>query len=216
MHVDQLSVNGEDYIGLLGYATDKYALLSNNFPDVEALSVPVLKTRIYGSNLAGLFCAGNSNGILAPYFISDLELKTLKEFADEIGVGVGRVEGKYTALGNLIACNDHAALISNNIRDHTTIKDVLDVEIVSGDVAGHSEVGAYTLATNKGFITHPQAENQLQDLKDILKVEGMTGTVNRGIPYVKSGLIANTHGYITGTQTTGIELQRIDDALGFF
>ena len=38
---------------------------------------------------------------------------------------------------------------------------------------------------------------------------------NFGFPFVKSGLIANSNGYLAGSRTTGIELGRIDEALGF-
>ena len=216
MHVSQVRVNGEDFVGLLGLASDRYAVLSPEFKDVGVLQVPVLRTRIYGTNLAGLFCAGNSNGILAPYFLSDTEMDALRSFASEVGAEVLKLEGKYTAIGNLVACNDKAAIVSTHIRDVKTLRDALDVEVVQMDVGAHSEVGAYVLPTNRGFLAHPDAEEQLDELKGILGVEGMVGTVNCGVPYVKSGVIANSRGYMTGQQTTGIELQRIDDALGFY
>jgi translation initiation factor 6 len=215
MYVTQTSIHGEDFIGLLGFASDRYAVLALSFRDYEALGVPMLKTKVYGTNLVGMFCAGNSNGILVPYFISDAELDRLRRFVGDLGVEVGRVGGEYTALGNMIACNDRGAFTSNAIRDYRTVEDILDVEVVSGDIAGHREVGAYIMVTNKGFLMHPEAEKQLPELMDIFKVGGMAGTVNCGVPFVKSGLIANSNGYITGNQTTGIELQRIDDALGF-
>ena len=215
MHVSQVSVLGEDFVGLLGIATDAYALLSPGFKQSDILDVATLKTKVYGTNLVGLFCAGNGNGLLVPYFISDIELKGLREFTNELGVQVDRVEGRYTALGNLVAANDRGAFVSDTILDVKTIADTLDVEVTSGDIGGASEVGAYLSVTNKGFLAHPQAEDKLGELADLFKVDGLTGTVNRGIPYVKSGLIANSNGYVTGGQTTGIELQRIDDALGF-
>jgi translation initiation factor 6 len=216
MHVGQTSIHGEDFIGLLGFASDRYAVVASTFSGHEVLGVEALKTRIYGTNLVGLFCAGNSNGILVPYFTSEAELKRLSAFTSDLGVDVSRIEGKYTALGNLIACNDHASYVSDAIRDVKVIEDALDVEVVSGDIAGHRELGAYMVVTNKGFLAHPDAEEKVEELKALFKVEGMAGTINCGIPYVKSGLIANSNGYVTGMQTTGIELQRIDDALGFF
>jgi translation initiation factor 6 len=215
MHVSQVSVLGEDFVGLLGFASDAYTILSPAFKGGDVLGAPTLKTKVYGTNLVGLFCAGNSNGMLVPYFTSDSELRELREFAGELGVEVARVAGRYTALGNLVAANDTATYVSDTLRDVETIRDVLDVEVVSGDIAGRSEVGAYLSVTNGGFLAHPDAEDKLGELAELFKVQGLTGTVNRGIPYVKSGLIANSNGYITGEQTTGIELQRIDDALGF-
>jgi len=129
---------------------------------------------------------------------------------------VEKLSTKYTALGNMIVANDNAAIISENIREDKRICDTLDVEVIAKDISGHQEVGTRLVATNKGYIAAADAQEELTELEHILKVPGQTGTVNRGIPYVKSGLIANSKGYITGSLTTGIELQRIDDALGFY
>ncbi|OYV09323.1 MAG: translation initiation factor 6 [Methanosaeta sp. NSP1] len=41
------------------------------------------------------------------------------------------------------------------------------------------------------------------------------GTVNMGSPLVGSGLLANSKGYLAGFETSGPELGRIEDALGF-
>ncbi len=41
------------------------------------------------------------------------------------------------------------------------------------------------------------------------------GTINYGGPLVGSGLLANDHGYICGSDTSGPELGRIDQALGY-
>ena len=214
MQVIQTRVQGEDFIGLLGFATDKYAIISPNFKENEILEVPTLKARIYGTNLVGIFCAGNSNGLLLPYFISDDAVAEIRKFIGRLGVEVGRIDETHTALGNMISCNDHAAVVSPDVHDVKTIKDILDVEAVQRKVGRHSEVGACLVATNRGFLAHENAEGELKHLADILKVKGDIGTVNRGIHFVKSGLIANSNGYATGQLTTPIELNRIEDALG--
>ncbi len=214
MHVQQLSVQGEDFIGLLGIATDGYAIISSNFPKIEALDVPIIKTRLYGTNLIGLFCAGNSNGLLLPYFISDDEIEKLKKSLGE-DITIGRLMDRCTAIGNLIACNDHTAIVSPMISETKTIKKVLGVKVVQRGISGHDEVGACCVATNKGFLVHPDAENESKRLSKIFKVNGLVGSVNFGFPFVKSGLIANSNGYLAGSRTTGIELGRIDEALGF-
>ena len=207
---------GEDYVGLLGLATDKYAVVSPHFEQEEMLSVPTLKVKMYGTNLIGMFCTGNSNGILVPYFIEDREYEALTSFMRPLGVEVQKVEDRYTAVGNMIACNDRKAFISSSLtRDFKEIEHALGVEAIPGDIAGHIAVGSYVFPTNKGFLAHPAAENQLKQIKETFSVDGMLGTVNCGVPYVKSGLIANSNGYITGSMTTPIEMQRIEDALGF-
>ena len=198
-------------------ATDKYAILSKKFPKITTLEVPVLETFIYGTNLTGLFCTGNSNGLLLPYFVSDSELTGLKAALKEaeLDINIALLKEKSTALGNMICCNDKAAILSPNISNVKAIEDALDVESVTAQIGGHDEVGACCVATNTGFLCHPDAEDDLDNIFEILKVPGMAGSVNFGYPFIKSGIIANSKGYLTGTRTTGIELGRIDDALGF-
>ncbi len=49
----------------------------------------------------------------------------------------------------------------------------------------------------------------------MLGVPADIGTINYGGPLVGSGLLANAHGYVVGQETTGPELGRIEDALGY-
>ncbi len=217
MHVQQVSVHGEYFIGLFGISTDRYTILSRNFQKTSVLQTPVISTTLYSSNLIGLFCAGNSNGLILPYFIRDDEISSLKDklLEDEIEINITRIPDECTALGNLISCNDKAAIVSPMISNIDKIEDALGVEVVCRDIAKHDEVGACCVATNKGFIVHPDAQDEIESISDILKVAGMVGSVNFGFPLVKSGLIANSNGYLAGQRTTGIELGRIDEALGF-
>lgn len=204
-------------MGLLGLATDSYAILSSNFKEVSVLGVPVIKTKVYGTTLIGLFCAGNSQGLLVPYFIDDEKIDEIKKTLSESGVDVeiSKINERFTALGNLVACNDNAALVSPKFSDLGVFKDVLGVEIIQRDIAGHEEIGSCCIATNKGFLVHPDAEEELKEFSDIFKVGGKSGSVNLGFPFIGSGLIANSNGYVTGLRTTGIELGKIDEALGF-
>jgi len=214
MQVIQTRVQGEDFVGLLGFSTDRYAILSPNFKESEILGVPTLKTRLYGTNLVGIFCAGNSNGLILPYFISETEMNAIRAFMRKLDVSVGKIEGSYTAIGNLVAANDRAAIVSPDIQELRAIQDTLGVEVVRSKVGGNSEVGECVVATNKGFLASPSAQNEIDRLAEIFKVKGSVGTVNRGVNFIKSGLVANINGYMTGLMTTPIELGRIEDSLG--
>ncbi|MFH0861000.1 MAG: translation initiation factor IF-6 [Candidatus Altiarchaeota archaeon] len=215
MYYQQIRVRGEDFIGLLGFATDRYVVLSHSFPEINVFKAPTLRMHVYGTTLVGMFCAGNSNGILFPYFVSDSEIKDALTFFKKHKIRVGRVDERFTALGNLISCNDHGAIVSPKLEDTKIISEVLGVDVERMPVGGHEESGVCLAATNTGFLAHPDAEGQLKEISEVLKVEGNVGSVNTGIPFVKSGLVANSEGYVTGMRTTGIELGRIDEALAF-
>jgi len=131
-------------------------------------------------------------------------------------VRVGIVPGKFTAIGNLVVSNDKGGIISPKLsRQKKVIEDVLGVEIVKRKIGGHEEVGSCCVATNKGFLVHPDAEAELKELEGFFQVSGNVGSVNFGFPYPKAGLVANSYGYLTGRNTSGIELGRIDESLGF-
>lgn len=213
--IEQVNVNKEEFIGLFGLASDKYALISENFPKVD-FNVPTLRTKFYATDLIGIFCAGNSNGLLISNFAKDSEIKKIKNFCGELGINVGVLYEDFNALGNLIACNDKGALVSSRISNIKAVEDILGVECVFGKAGGHDEVGSCIAATNKGFLVHPDAENELsglKELKEIFGVSGNVGSVNLGVPYVRSGIIANSFLAFVGEKTTYIEADRISDAL---
>ena len=59
-------------------------------------------------------------------------------------------------------------------------------------------------------MVHPMAtEKELEWISGGLKVHSDIGTVNRGVPYVSTGILVNSKGCVTGEETTGPELVRI-------
>jgi translation initiation factor 6 len=50
-------------------------------------------------------------------------------------------------------------------------------------------------------------------IETTLKVPVTTGTLNLGNPYVKGGLVANSHGLIVGDMSGGPEIVNAEEAL---
>jgi translation initiation factor 6 len=72
------------------------------------------------------------------------------------------------------------------------------------------------VATNKGVLAHKYATHaELTFLEDIFGLPVEIGSVNFGIPLIGAALLANSKGFAVGAETTGPELGRIVDALGF-
>lgn len=61
---------------------------------------------------------GNKNGLLVPATCTDVELRNLRNSIPE-EVRIKRVEERLSALGNVIACNDHVALVHTDIDKET-------------------------------------------------------------------------------------------------
>jgi translation initiation factor 6 len=213
------SIVGSSSIGVYSIATEKFVIIPKMVPFEKAeqmaewLKVPLVHTSVSGSVLAGAFVSGNSHGILLPYFVRDEELSAIKAvFSGNLTI----METKKTAFGNLVLANDQGAVIDPRIKGSQVekISEALGVEVVPTEIAGLPYVGSLAVATNKGVLSHPLLrENEKKILQDVLKVPVDVGTVNCGIPYVGTGLIANSHAAIAGSMTTGPETFIIGNAL---
>jgi translation initiation factor 6 len=96
------------------------------------------------------------------------------------------------------------------------VEDTLNVPVYRGTIASLKTVGMAAVVTNKGLLCHPKVlDGEKKQLGEIFDVNVMIGTVNHGSPVIGSGLVANTKGAIIGNLTTGVEMGRIEEALGF-
>ena len=221
MTVHAFDLMGSPNIGVYALTTNSLIIIP---VEISSMKVKKMKDRLKGeivfttigeTRLVGVLAVANSNGIILPHFASDEE----EEAINMVWKGnVARIQSKNTALGNLVLANDHGAIVSANlIREKTVlkkIKDILDVEVVSGEIAGLPYVGSFATATNKGVLAHPMLKNsERQVLRDVLKVPVDIGTINGGIPFVSSGVLANEHGVLIGSPTTGPEIMIITNLL---
>ena len=110
-----MDFQGDPNIGLFGLATDKYLIIPSKIKDSEILGKNIINGQVAQTNLNGIFLAGNSNGLLVPNIINSLELKRIKEKLKDVKIKV--LETKYTALGNLILCNDKGCIASGLLKD---------------------------------------------------------------------------------------------------
>lgn len=211
MGLQQTDYQGNENIGFYGVLTDAYAVFAREFKRDGFDDAPAL--RLGGTDLIGMFAAGNSTGLVVPDIIERHEEEQLAE--TEIPFTV--IESNYTAFGNLLLCNDTGCLISPHLADQQeAIADALGVPVETGTVAGLNIPGSCGVATNEGVLLHRDAsEDELEQVEAILGVEADIGSVNFGTPYVHSGVLANSDELLIGNETTGPELQRVQDALGF-
>jgi translation initiation factor 6 len=210
---------GEGYLGLFGFATDRYVLLSPRVSDnqlsqiEENLNAEPVITSIFNFNLPGILSAGNSNGILAPYLAEEREIKTIEKITN-----VAVVPDRFTALGNLIVANDKGGVISDvfSQKAKVIIDEALGINTMQGKIANSSEVGALCVATNKGFVATPDtSDEEMKRLEKVFAVPGGRASANVGSKALGSCLIANSNGFIAGEKTTPIEVEYINEALGF-
>jgi translation initiation factor 6 len=212
---------GSSYVGVFATATDDYLLVR---PDAEddlvaemaaELGVPAVRTTVGGSSTVGALAVGNENGVLVSGRATERERETI---TDATGLPVVELPGKINAAGNVVLANDYGAYVHPDLSREAiqAIKEALDVPVERGDLADVRTVGTAAAANDRGVLCHPKArEPELEALEELLDVRADIGTVNYGGPLVGSGLVVNDTGYVAGEETTGPELGRIEDALGF-
>lgn len=157
----------------------------------------------------------NSRGILVSRLAEDTEIR---EIEDETGLPTKRLQSRYTSVGNLVTANDKGA-VASEILDSSSlqqIRDVLDVPVEQFSIAGYLLVGSMIVVSNAGGAVHPRAsDEEVRQIGDVLGVEVEPGTVNRGVPFVASGLLANSKNLVVGSQTSGPELMILSRAFKF-
>jgi len=216
----RLQFENSSDIGVFSKLTNSYCLAAiqgstNFYSAFEAeLSdiIPIVHTSIGGTRIIGRLTAGNRHGLLVPSTTTDQELQHLRNALPD-AVSLQRVEERLSALGNVIACNDHVALVHPDVDRETEeiIADVLKVEVFRQTIADNVLVGSYCAITNQGGLVHPKTSIQDQDeLSSLLQVPLVAGTVNRGSDVIGAGLVVNDWCAFTGFDTTATEISVIE------
>ncbi|NHN60537.1 MULTISPECIES: translation initiation factor IF-6 [Halorussus] len=212
---------GSSYVGVFATTTDEYLLVRPDLEDdvvadvADELGVEAIATTVGGSSTVGALAVGNENGLLVSSRITDRERERI---ADAAEADVTELPGKINAAGNVVLANDSGAYVHPDLsRDAMrAVEKALEVDVERGELADVRTVGTAAVATNEGVLCHPKATDaQLDRLEEVLGVPADIGTINYGAPLVGSGLLANRRGYVVGQETTGPELGRIDQALGY-
>jgi len=184
-----------------GFAETKTNKLKEYLEIEEKISVSVAGTRLIGA-----MTVMNNNGILVPSIASNEEIQILKQAT---GMNVESLKSKFTAIGNLISTNDNGALVSPLFKGEIDrqVRDVLGVPAYSITVGGFIQTGSMVVATNTGAAVHPKStEKEIRIISETLQVQVEPVTVNGGVPFLSSGIIANSKSVIVGSLTSGPEL----------
>ncbi|MBN1860707.1 MAG: translation initiation factor IF-6 [Candidatus Thermoplasmatota archaeon] len=215
-----LDFNENPNIGIYCRANDSVVFLQKSLSKkTKNLVGTVLGTKIQelyvaDSTIIGSLLTCNSSGAIVTAFASQETFRTLKQQ----GLRVYPIKDIINAAGNDILTNDHGALVHPDLKNSTIkkISETLDVPVEKGTIASLGTVGMAAVVTNKGCLCHPKTtDEEKKQLEKVFQVDVMIGTVNHGFPMIGSGLVANSKGAIIGKLTTGIEMGRIEEALGF-
>ena len=167
---------------------------------------------IGGSTLVGALVTGNSKGLAVADIATESDIDILTSFGDVVVM-----EGGVNTAGNLLLCNENGVIASPAIPEEGVeiISEVFGVPVAVSSIAGEDVVGSLGVTNDHGVLLHPDVlPDEVLLIEEILGVSPMVGTVAFGSPYVGAGLAASNNGAIAGRETTGPELNRIEDSLG--
>ncbi|MGI0100204.1 MAG: translation initiation factor IF-6 [Candidatus Micrarchaeaceae archaeon] len=220
MEAAKYRILGSDYIGVFATATDDLLLagtnVTKNGKDMisKVLGVECIDLTVSGSDLIGLYCRANSNGIIVSNLAIDYEVEGLKKIVD---INVSVLDSDLNAIGSNILANDRIAIINPDYsqRDESLIADILGVEVVRRGVDGFKTVGANNILTNRGLVMNNNATAQEKSEWDkMCDFDSIMSTANTGSLSIGLSIIANSKATVAGNSTTGYELARIMEALG--
>ncbi len=205
-------------IGIYTRVNDDFVFLPNGFADTkseklsEYLQVAPLEISVANARVLGIMMVVNNHGILLPSTCSEGEFNHIKKRTD---LNVEILDVKNNALGNMMSVNDKGGIVSPLIpkEDLQKIQDVLDIEVIQLKIAGFQQVGAVMTTSEKGTVVHPETDDE--DMKTISNLLGgniEAATINGGIPFVSSGILANNKAVVVGTLTNGPEIMMLTRA----
>ena len=218
MDIIKYDVYSGPNIGVFTSVNDKFVFVPNGFAETKAenlakyLQTEYIMTPVANTRLLGVMMVLNNHGILLPGTSSPEEITNLQK---STGLNVKILDTKHNALGNLICVNDKGGIISPRVEKEfiKEIEDVLDIEVIQKRVAGYDQVGAVMEANNLGGVIHPEAdEEDIKNFSNILGVNIEPTTINGGIPFVSSGMLANSHAVVVGNLTNGPEIMMLTRA----
>jgi translation initiation factor 6 len=215
-----LDFNENPNVGIYCRANDSVVFLQKSLQKktkqlvADVLGVKIVELSIADSTIIGSLLTFNSYGAIVTAYANKETFKTI----ENQGLKTFPIKDVINAAGNDILANDNGALVHPDLQNATVkkISDILGVSVQKGTIASLGTVGMAAVVTNKGCLCHPKVtDEEKQRLEKVFDVDVMIGTVNHGFPMIGSGLVANTKGAIIGNMTTGIEMGRIEEALGF-
>ncbi len=215
--IQKTSYHKNPFIGLFMRANERHAILPPTAPEKikeqarAALGVELIETFLEQSTLCGLFCQFNSHGAILAAETREDEAMVLEKAGYAVHVMTSGL-----APGNVLLCNDAACIASPKVsqKEAEAIGEALKVPVTRQVFSGMPTIGATSLVTNTGLFAYNEVtEVEFKHMQKILGVLGINGTANGGTPFNALSVVANTRGALLGDLTTGVETQRIFEAL---
>ncbi len=220
MSVDKISFDGNPNIGLYATVTDKFVLLGKEVHErydsriEKVLGLPVRRVSMAGTGLIGVFSVWTGDKLLVPGILFDNELRAL----DSLNIDYEVVDSDLTCLGNNVLIGPEGVIINPEFSDSEKafFEKATNRRVVKRSFLDVEAVGSLGVIRDSFGLFHRDLfPEDIDFLEEWLGVKIMTGSVNMGNPFVKSGVIVSNDGFLIGGTSGGPEIVNADEALGF-
>ena len=207
-------------IGLYVFVNDKFAIIGkevdkNKKNEIESvLGVPIYKSTVLGTDLIGVFVAGN-NDILCVPDMYDYELKEFEKIAKDHDIKLLILDDKQNTLGNNLCFANDKILVNKEYSSDfkANLKEKTKYKILPIGTTEYKCAGSICSFTNgKFFISQELTEKDVENFIDEI---GGNGTVNSGNNFISSGVVGNCNGLILGSACSTVEIQNIVESLDY-
>lgn len=216
LKIEKTSFFNNPFIGMFAKTNNSITLLPKHAPEklshqaANALGTKAVRLFVDQSALLGIFTALNDTGCIIQDFAETHDKFSLKK------EGLNVYALRNFSPGNNILCNNKACLINPEIPlpEAKKIGDCLGVEMFR-QKASTKSIGTANVVTDRGLLAYNETSDiELKYLEKIFQARGIVGTTNLGQTYNGFSVVANNRGALIGSLTTGIEVQRVYEALG--
>ena len=219
MDAARSDILGSDFIGAFCAATERIILVPARITHHDlsilesTLKAKPVRATIGESDLVGMLCRANTNGIIVSNLASPDEVKLIKE---QTGTNVLLLKSKLNAIGSNILANDKIAIINPDYSNEKLkeISDALGVETIRPHRTDFKTVGANNILTNTGMVVNNRCTDAEKSMwEQATGFQSTRSTAATGALSVGLAVVANSKGVVAGNTTTGFELSRIVNAL---
>ncbi len=210
MKIIQTHFSGNLNLGLYGYVTDSYGLISRAvkpvlFKKLEKLfDVPLVQTSIGGTDLIGVFVAGNEKSLVVPSVITDDETAML----DDNNIPYAVSDSMITALGNVVLTDETHTMVSPECDDNliTFFEKAFGTTVMTGTIAGLGTLGSMGLINEKRLLVPPVINPQENEIMGTFFKKHIVHGMLMNTPYLSAGVLFNSHGAVVSKAVGGTEL----------
>ena len=216
-----LEFNKNFNVGNFLVTNDKFCLIGENINKIKknkiekVLNVPLINMRILNSNFIGIFIFLDNKNLIVSENIFEKEIKDLKKICKKFDVNLNLIKDNENCFGNTICISKNFFILSKLHKKNKRFSELskkLKKKIIFLEDENFNLAGSLLKVNELGKIFSSQ-ELDKKDLKKIEKDVLEIGTINKGSPFISSGVIGNKYGIVIGSNSTTIEIQNIVDNL---